>query len=107
MRDAAGADDRRTNEIGVRMALGASSTDVQWMVLREVLLFVVGGAAVGISAALAASGFVRTLLFGLPPTDPLTVAGATVALMLVAGLAGYLPARRATRIDPIAALRAE
>lgn len=98
---------RRTNEIGVRMALGASKGDVQWMVLREVLLLVTAGAAVGIPASIAASGLVRSLLFGLTPTDPVTVAGATFMLIVVAALAGYLPARRATRIDPIAALRVE
>jgi predicted permease len=96
---------RRTNEIGVRMALGASTGDVQWMVLREVLLLVTAGAAVGIPAALAASGVLRSLLFDLTPTDPVTVGGATFLLVVVAALAGYFPARRATRIDPIAALR--
>jgi predicted permease len=98
---------RRTNEIGVRMALGASRSDVQWMVLREVLLLVTAGAAVGIPASIAASGLVRSLLFGLTPTDSVTVAGATFVLIVVAALAGYLPARRATRIDPMAALRVE
>ena len=98
---------RRTNEIGVRMALGASRGDVQWMVLREVLLLVTAGAAVGIPASIVASGLVRSLLFGLTPTDPVTVASATFVLVLVAALAGYLPARRATRIDPMAALRVE
>ena len=98
---------RRTNEIGVRVALGASVGSVQWMVLREVLLLAIAGAAVGLSASLAASGLVRSLLFGLTPTDPMTIAGGTVTLMLVAALAGYLPARRATRIDPIAALRVD
>jgi predicted permease len=98
---------RRTNEIGVRMALGASVGDVQWMVLREVLLLATAGAVVGIAAALAASSVVRGLLFGLTPTDPMTVLGATVVLIVVAVLAGYVPARRATRIDPMAALRVE
>jgi predicted permease len=98
---------RRTNEIGVRMALGASMGDVQWMVLREVLLLVTAGAVVGIPAALAASGVVRSLLFGLTPTDPVTVLAATVMLIFVAVLAGYIPARRATRIDPMAALRVD
>jgi len=98
---------RRTNEIGLRMALGASKGNVQWMVLREVLVLVIAGAAVGIPAALAAARIVEGLLFNLTPTDPVTVAGATVTLILVAALAGYVPARRATRIDPITALRVE
>lgn len=98
---------RRTNEIGVRMALGASKGDVQWMVLREVLLLVTAGTVVGIPAALAASGIVRGLLFGLTPTDPVTVLVATVMLILVAVVAAYVPARRATRIDPMAALRVD
>jgi predicted permease len=98
---------RRTNEIGLRMALGASRGHVQWMVLREVVLLGVAGAALGVPAALAASRLVQGLLFDLTPTDPVTVAGATVTLILVAVLAGYLPARRATRIDPIIALRVE
>jgi len=98
---------RRTAEIGVGRALGASMPSVRWLVLREVLLLVIAGAAVGIPAALAASRIVEGLLFNLTPTDPMTVAGATVALLVVASLAGYLPARRATRINPITALRVE
>jgi predicted permease len=98
---------RRTNEIGIRVALGASRGEVKRMVLREVVLLVAAGAAVGIPAALAASGLVRSLLFDLAPTDPMTVAGATLVLFLVALVAGYLPAQRATRIDPLAALRME
>lgn len=89
---------RRTSEIGVRMALGASNRSVQWMVLREVLVLAAIGAALGIPAALAASGIVQGLLFGLPPTDPLTVATAIIALLLVATVAGYLPARRAASV---------
>jgi predicted permease len=98
---------RRTAEIGVRLALGASMPSVRWLVLREVLTLAAIGAAIGIPAALAASGLVRGLLFDLTPTDPTTVAAATVALLFVASLAGYLPARRATRINPITALRVE
>ncbi len=98
---------RRTHEIGVRMALGASMSAVRWMVLREVLLLVAAGAAIGIPATLAASGLVRSLLFAVRPTDLATIAGATALLTATAALAGYLPARRATRIDPIAALRAD
>ena len=96
---------RRTNEIGVRMALGASPDAVRWMVLREVLWLATAGAAIGIPAALAASGLVRSLLFDLTPIDLVTIAIATSVLILVAAMAGFFPARRATRIDPIAALR--
>jgi predicted permease len=98
---------RRTSEIGVRIALGASSRDVQWMVLREVLVLVVAGASVGIPAALAAAGIVSGLLFGVTPADPLTIAGAAITLILIALMAGYLPARRACRVDPMQALRSE
>jgi ABC-type antimicrobial peptide transport system permease subunit len=91
----------RTNEIGVRMALGASAGDVQSMILREILWLVTAGAAIGIPASLVASGLVRSLLFGVTPMDPVTIAGATSVLILVAALAAYLPARRAS------ALRAE
>jgi predicted permease len=98
---------RRTSEIGVRMALGASAQNVQWMILREVLVLVAAGGAGGIAAALAVSEVVRSLLFGLTPTDPLIIAAATFALILIALLAGYLPARNACRVDPIQALRYE
>jgi ABC-type antimicrobial peptide transport system permease subunit len=98
---------RRASEIGVRIALGASSHDVQWMILRDVLVLVITGAAVGIPAALAAAAVVRGLLFGVTPADPLTIAGATIALILIALVAGYLPARRACRLDPMQALRSE
>jgi ABC-type antimicrobial peptide transport system permease subunit len=94
-------------EIGVRVALGASALNVQWLVLREVLALVLAGAAVGIPSALAASTAVRGLLFGLRPTDPLILTAATVVSIAVAMVAGYVPARRACRIDPMQALRAD
>jgi predicted permease len=97
----------RTNEIGVRMALGASRWSVQWMVMREVLVLVVIGATVGITAALVATRGIRALLFDVTPTDPWTVTVATLALVVVTLLAGYLPARRACRVDPIQAVRNE
>ena len=78
---------------------------MQWLVLREVLVLVLAGAAIGVPAALAASGIVRGLLFGLTPTDPLSIGGATIALILIALVAGYVPARRACRVDPMQALR--
>jgi ABC-type antimicrobial peptide transport system permease subunit len=98
---------RRTNEIGIRMALGASKRAVQWMVLREVLWLAVGGAALGIPAAVVASRFIRSLLFEVTPTDPVTIVSATVMLILVAVSAGAAPARRAMQVDPMVALRVE
>jgi putative ABC transport system permease protein len=98
---------RRTREIGVRMALGARAGDVLWLVLRETLLLVFIGIAIGLPVALAVTRLTKGLLFGLAPTDPLTITLATLAMIAVAALAGYLPARRAARINPIVALRNE
>jgi ABC-type antimicrobial peptide transport system permease subunit len=98
---------RRTGEIGIRMALGARSRDVLWMVLRESLLLVLIGAIIGIPTALAAGRLVAALLFGVSPTDPATLAIATLLLTVVAVLAAWLPARRASRLDPMSALRYE
>jgi len=98
---------RRTNEIGIRMAVGAGQHDVVWMVLREVALLVVTGLALGIPAALAASRMVESYLFGLSPNDPLTLLLAVSVLLSVVAVAGYLPARRAAGIDPMVALRVE
>ncbi|HEU0176676.1 MAG TPA: ABC transporter permease [Blastocatellia bacterium] len=98
---------RRTNEIGVRMALGAMRGDVIWLVLREALALVGAGVVIGLLASLAATKTVSTLLYGLRPNDPLTIAAATLLLLAVAALSAYLPARRASRVDPMAALREE
>ncbi len=98
---------RRTNEIGVRMALGARPVNVIRLVMWEVLLLVIAGAGLGLMAALATTRLVSTLLFGLTPTDPLTITLSTLLLIGVAALAGYLPARRASRVDPLVALRYE
>jgi predicted permease len=98
---------RRTNEFGVRMAIGAERRDVLWMVLREVLYLVSIGAVAGLLLAAAASRLVHSVLFGISPFDPLAIGAATAAIVIAALLAGYLPARRATRIDPMVALRYE
>jgi predicted permease len=98
---------RRTNEIGIRMALGARGADVVRLVMRETLLLVVIGIAIGLSAALATTRLVASLLYGLTPNDPLTIAAASALLLAVAVLAGYLPARRAAQVDPMVALRCE
>ena len=98
---------RRTAEIGIRMALGARRTDVLRMIQRETLTMVVAGATIGVPAAIAASSFISGMLFGLKPSDPLTVGGATLLMLAVAALAAYFPARRASRLDPMHALRCE
>jgi predicted permease len=98
---------RRTSEIGLRMALGAQSNDVLRLVLREALKLVLAGIVVGIVASLVITQGAATLLFGLQPTDPLTISGATALLLSMALLAAYLPARRAARVDPMVALRDE
>jgi predicted permease len=98
---------RRTGEIGIRMALGAPRSRVLWMIQRETVLTVVAGSAVGLPAAVAASSFISGMLFRLRPSDPLTLAGATLLMLTVAGLAAYVPARRASRLDPVHALRHE
>jgi ABC-type antimicrobial peptide transport system permease subunit len=98
---------RRTNEIGIRMALGAGQGNILWMVLKETLLLVIAGLAVGIPLALGAASLVSKQLFGMKPTDPLTLVVAAGVLTVVAVLAGYLPARRASKVDPLLALRYE
>ena len=102
---------RRTSEIGIRMALGAERRDVLWLVLRETMTLVMIGIAIGVPAALAvgrlAGHLVSGLLFGLTATDPVTIAIAALLLAGGAAVAGYLPARRASRVDPMLALRYE
>lgn len=98
---------RRTSELGVRVALGALPGSVVWMILRETLLLVVSGVAIGIPVALVLSRFTESFLWGLTPNDPLVIVAAAVTLLGVGALAGYLPARRASRVDPIRALRYE
>ena len=98
---------RRTNEIGIRMALGARGRSVLWLVLREALTLVVIGLVVGVLASLAVTKTAASLLYELKPNDPLTIALATLLLAAVAAVAGYIPARRAARVDPMIALREE
>jgi ABC-type antimicrobial peptide transport system permease subunit len=98
---------RRTSEIGIRMALGAKPGDVLRQVMGESLVLVVVGVVVGVAAALAAGRLVAGLLFGIQATDPVAMATAVVVLLVVASVAGYLPARRAARVDPMVALHEE
>jgi predicted permease len=98
---------RRTNELGVRMALGASRSGILWMVLNESVVLLAIGVALGIPVSLAASRAIQAGLFEVSPSDPLMLAGAVVAISLVLMVGSYLPARRATKIDPMVALRCE
>jgi predicted permease len=98
---------RRTGEIGIRMALGAERPRVVWMILREVCALAAVGLAISVPAALAASKLVESFLFGMKPNDPLSLALAVAILVSAALLAGYMPARKASRIDPMIALRNE
>jgi predicted permease len=98
---------RRTAEIGIRMALGAQRGTVVRMVLREVLVLAAVGLTIGMAAALGTSKFVASFLYGMKPNDPLTLTLAVVILLSAALLAGYVPARRASRTDPMTALRHE
>jgi predicted permease len=96
---------RRTNEIGIRMALGAQRGAVMRQVLVESMVLVAIGVGIGVAGSLAAGRFVSTLLFGLAPTDAVTIVAATTVMIAVSVLAGFLPARRASRVDPMVALR--
>jgi putative ABC transport system permease protein len=98
---------RRTREIGVRIALGASSGNVLGLVLRQAMVTATAGVAAGIVGSFVLTRLMQSLLFEISPTDPLTFAGVTLVLLLVAALASYLPARRAAKVDPIIALRYE
>ncbi|HWY48346.1 MAG TPA: ABC transporter permease [Bryobacteraceae bacterium] len=98
---------QRTREIGIRMALGAASFNVLWLVMKEVLQLVAIGVAIGLPAAWALTRFAKSQLYGIQPNDALTIALATAAIALVAIFSGYIPARRATLVDPMRALRWE
>jgi ABC-type antimicrobial peptide transport system permease subunit len=98
---------RRTREIGIRMALGAEGKTVQWMILREGLAMVVAGLAIGLLLAFGTGKIVSSILFEVSSTDPFAFTLAPALLMIAALLATWLPARRATKISPMAALRTE
>lgn len=98
---------RRTNEIGIRMALGASRAEVSWRVLREAMVWVVAGVALGLPVTLEGGRLVEKMLYGMSGTDPLSLTVACVVLAAAGITAGYLPARRAARVDPMVALRYE
>ena len=98
---------QRTNEIGIRMALGAGRGKVLWMILRQGLVLTVIGIGVGVAGTYALTGLLGSLLFGVKATDPLTFVAVSVVMAVVAMSACMVPARRATRVDPMVALRYE
>ena len=98
---------QRTREIGVRMALGAATGDVIWLVMKDVVVLAGIGIAIGLSASWALTRMVKSQLYGIQPNDLISIIAATVGIAAVALLSGYIPARRATRIDPMRALRWE
>jgi len=98
---------RRTREIGVRMALGAQRGDVLSLVVRHALTMTMAGVALGLIASLALTRVLGRFLYEVQPSDPVSLAAAAVLLLAVALLAIYVPARRATRVEPLTALRAE
>jgi ABC-type antimicrobial peptide transport system permease subunit len=96
---------QRTNEIGIRIALGASRWSVEWRVIGDALKLVAAGLAAGIPAALLGASSLRAVLFGIGPHDPVTLVSVSAALVSTALLAALVPARRASRVDPMVALR--
>jgi predicted permease len=98
---------RRTKELGIRMALGAGKDNVRWMVLRQALLVVLIGVAIGIPVAAAATRLIASMLFAVTTTDPISISGAILGMFATAALATWIPCARATRVDPIVALRYE
>jgi len=98
---------RRTSEIGIRMALGAKRSNVLWLILREILVLVAVGIAIGVPLALEGNHLVSKLLYGLSPADPASLFTSIAMLVAVALIAGYLPARKASLVEPTVALRCE
>ena len=98
---------QRTRELGIRMVLGATPASVLRMVVRQGLVLIGAGLGLGLVGAVALTRVMQTLLFGVTPTDPLTYVGVATLLLGAAMAASYLPARRATRVDPVIALRSE
>ena len=98
---------RRTRDMGIRMALGAERSDVLWLVLRQAMVLVAIGMAIGLPVTMALARLVSSLLFGLQANDPVALALASLTLGVVAAVASYVPARRASRLDPMTALRYE
>src|SRR5581483_7357449 len=98
---------RRTQEIGIRVALGAARRNVLALVMREVVMMAIGGVIIGIPLALALGKYLQSQLYGMKATDPAALAAAMLAIFAVSALAGYIPARHAARIDPLRALRYE
>ncbi len=98
---------RRTSEIGIRLALGADRRQVRFMVVREASSPAAVGAVIGLAAAAVLTRYVQAMLFGVAPLDPVTSSAAATVILVVAVVAGWLPARRASRLDPMEALRHE
>jgi ABC-type antimicrobial peptide transport system permease subunit len=98
---------RRTREIGLRIALGAQRANVLWLIVRQVVVVTAIGLALGIPLTIATARAAGSLLYGVNPIDPASFAVAVVLMTIVAGLAAYLPTRRAARLEPLAALRVE
>ena len=96
---------QRRTEIGIRLALGAQHQEVLWMVLRQGLSLAFAGVIAGLASALVIMRLLGTMLYGVQPADPLTYAGAVAALLVIAFIACYVPARHVTRVDPVVALR--
>lgn len=98
---------QRSAELGIRLALGATSRNVKLLVFGQGMIPVFAGLTIGLAAALGLTRYLESMLFGVTPTDPATFAAVSAALAAIAAIASYLPARRATRVDPVTVLRQE